>query len=288
MMSTPEQFEYNDEIYSLEPQEELPAQIRAPVQVHDVPCKQCGYDLSGLSEDGVCPECGFSIELSLAEDLLENSAPAYLKVLHLGVILILTALTIKFLSILGSIIHGFTVSYNGSTTTGNTGIFNSIESIVDFVAALITAIGWWMFSAPDPMFTGRADGSVSRKVVRITTIVNLGASILAIPLLFLALTSPSGMMLWLTIGIGVLSMIAWITGYFAGMQYLRWLSPRVPNMRVYERAKMFLWLGPLLFTVGWLCAGIGPLVGFVLYWNLFNWVREDLKSIRNHQEINYA
>ena len=44
-----------------------------------------------------------------------------------------------------------------------------------------------------------------------------------------------------------------------------------------------MWLGPLLFTVGALCIGLGPLVAVVLYWNMLDWVRRDLKRIRAEQ-----
>ena len=279
-MSIPEQFEFDDEIYSLEPQEDLPAQSRTPVLVQGVPCKQCGYDLSGLAEDGVCPECGFSIELSLAEDLLEYSAPAYLKSLHLGVNLILLALTIKFLSFIAAL--GF--AFVASMINGNPDALDSIISIVDLMAAVLTAIGWWMFTAPDPMYTGRTDGSTSRKVVRVTTLINVCVAVSMVPFQFLILSSPSSLMIWTIITLSIASVLAWIVGYFAGMQYLRWLAPRFPDMRIYNRAGMFLWLGPLLFTFGWICVGLGPLIGFVLYWFLLNWVRENLKSIRRHQE----
>jgi hypothetical protein len=72
--------------------------------------------------------------------------------------------------------------------------------------------------------------------------------------------------------------------FFASMIYLRWLAPRLPDDRVFKRAKMLMWLGPLLMTVGAFIL-IGPLVALVLYYNLLNWVRLDLKRILGEQGI---
>jgi hypothetical protein len=39
---------------------------------YDVPCAQCKYNLRGLSEYGVCPECGFTIADSLDQDMVRR------------------------------------------------------------------------------------------------------------------------------------------------------------------------------------------------------------------------
>lgn len=41
-----------------------------------------------------------------------------------------------------------------------------------------------------------------------------------------------------------------------------------------------MWLGPLLATFGLVIIGLGPLIALVLYWNMLDWVRKDLKRIR--------
>ncbi|MCK6477505.1 MAG: serine/threonine protein kinase, partial [Phycisphaerales bacterium] len=52
--------------------EQEPVAVLAPVATpqldgvaEHVPCADCGYDLRGVSREGVCPECGLSIEASL-------------------------------------------------------------------------------------------------------------------------------------------------------------------------------------------------------------------------------
>lgn len=74
--------------------------------------------------------------------------------------------------------------------------------------------------------------------------------------------------------------VAWIIGFFAQMYYVRWLAPRIPSERVYKRAKLLTWLGPVIHIFGMLCMGIGPLIALVLYWNMLEWVRKDIKALR--------
>lgn len=57
----------------------------------ETPCSACGYNLRGLSPDGVCPECGTAIKQSLLGDFLYFSDPFWLRrivrgmdILHIG------------------------------------------------------------------------------------------------------------------------------------------------------------------------------------------------------------
>lgn len=276
--NTPEK---EDDQYGLEP--ELDPRESTEVQVlpiEGVSCKQCGYDLSGLSEEGVCPECGYSIERSLTEDLLENSSPGYLASLHLGVFLILTAIILKLLIFISAFAFGVTIAISG----GSMVILSYSLLMASFLAAIFVAVGWWKFSAPDPAFTGQLNGSTSRKVVRVTTLIIGGVAVVDLPLQIMTGGSGVGSLAVISDILGIVSSIAWVTGFFAAMVYLRWLSPRIPDWRIHQRAKMLMWLEPILFTVGWMCFGLGPIIGIVLYWNLLNWVRLEIKAIRKQAE----
>lgn len=57
----------------------------------EITCHSCGYNLRGLSPDGVCPECGTAIRQSLLGDFLYFSDPVWLRrivrgmdILHIG------------------------------------------------------------------------------------------------------------------------------------------------------------------------------------------------------------
>jgi hypothetical protein len=282
MMSSDDKNDSSD-AYSLEPEAtpEFETDIECEVlPIQGVRCKQCGYDLSGLSESGACPECGLAIERSLTEDLLEFSAPVYLASLHRGVFFILTGIILKVLIIFGSIGFGFSLAMSNSV--GGMRYLEQFVGFLDLIASMMVALGWWLFSAPDPAFTGQLDGSTARKVVRVTTIITAGIAVVLLPIQFLAMNTAGGVFAGLAIVLGLISLVSWVTGFFAAMLYLRWLAPRLPDWRVYQRSKTLMWLGPVLYTVGSLCIGLGPLIALVLYWNMLNWVRIDLKEIREN------
>jgi len=156
---------------------------------------------------------------------------------------------------------------------------------ISFGVSLMSLVGWWWLSSPDPAYSGSNDGSTARKVVRATVIINAAGTFLPLifgkanPAVFAqgGLAAPGAA---LSAAASIASTIAWVVWFFAAMRYLQWLAPRLPNVRVLERAKLMMWLGPVLYTVGMLFCGIGPLVALVLYYNLLDWVRNDLKAIR--------
>lgn len=253
-----------------------------------VPCKQCGYDLLGLVPTGVCPECGLPIERSLTDDLLRHSSPSYLGQLHQGVFLILAGIIAQFVMLVGAIFIGVATSFGGGTI----GTLQAVMTLFSLIATAVIAWGWFLFSAPDPAFVGRLDGSRARVVVRVAVVANAGITLLttvaqfAFPVTAAAPGAAAPAVTAATVILMLLSFVgfvAWAVSFFAAMQYLRWLCPRIPNWRAFQRSKTMMWLGPLLFTVGALCIGLGPLVAVVLYWNMLDWVRRDLKRIRAEQ-----
>ena len=83
----------------------------------------------------------------------------------------------------------------------------------------------------------------------------------------------------LSMVLGLLSLVAWVAQFFAAMLYVRWLARRVPDQKLHNRAKRFMWLGPLLQTVGLLLIGLGPLIALVMYWNMLDVMRKHIKRI---------
>lgn len=248
-----------------------------------IPCKQCGYALEGLPPEGVCPECGLPIERSLTDDQLRHSSPTYLALLHQGVFLILAGIIAQFVMLIGGIFAGFMISMTGNDLA----ILQAAITVGSLVASGVIAWGWFLFSAPDPAFVGRQDGSQARVVVRISVVANAVITLLTtVAQLALPATTAAPattVVLAIVFVLSLAGLVAWAVSFFAAMLYLRWLCPRIPNWRAYRRAKTMMWLGPVLFTVGSLCIGLGPLVAVVLYWNMLDWVRRDLKRIREEQ-----
>lgn len=262
----------------------------------DVFCIQCGYSLRGLDAQGNCPECGTPVERSMRGNLLIHSAPDYLKQLHQGVFLIQASIALSFVFTILTIVVSFFTAFGmggggggggagGAMVPGAGGTAATV--VLEWATSLTSIIGlwgWWLFSSPDPAFSGRDDGSQARQVVRITLVINavvffvsaVGSSV------YFGNAHP------ILVTLGLLSAVVWAVSFFASMLYLRWLTPRVPHEKAYKRAKTLMWLGPLLFIVGAACFMLGPLVALVLYWNMLDWIRRDLKDLRVAVEADWS
>ncbi len=278
--------------------------VTGGVVTHPRRCITCSYNLQGLPADALCPECGTRVALSLRDNLLINSAPAYLATIHKGVFLIQAAIIIMILGfivmILGVAVLG--VLGPGAGALPNPGALAMIVTIgaaaLTVVPAFIGLYGWYMFSEPDPRASETDRGEKPRRIVRATAVVEAvlmiaaqGGSVLVQLIGTGAAPLPAGgggvaapaVGLGLAIVVvllGVAAYSAMAVRFFASMLYIRWMAPRVPNEKTFHRAKLLMWLGPLLCTVGVLACYLGPLVALVLYYNLLEWMRLDIKRIR--------
>jgi hypothetical protein len=268
------------EAYGVEPapQQPSPDVPRGPLE-RDVICVQCSYNLRGLKPESRCPECGTIVLRSLQGNLLKFSSAEYLAKLHLGVFIILAAIVAQFLLLFAMIALGFL----GMTNAQLMGAVEITSMLAGVGVGIAQLLGWWLFSEEDPGVVGTDKGSTARTVVRASVIVLAGLTLLGA---VVTLTMPLG-----TAGqfaVMILQLGAQAVMFFASMLYLRWLAPRLPNPRVHKRAGLLMWLGPLLMTVGMLACGVGPLIALVLYWNMLDWVRRDIKAIRESQATELA
>lgn len=268
----------------------------------DHPCVVCGYNLRGIARSGACPECGSEVARSFRGDELIYSSPDYVASLHRGVFIVLAAIIAMILLMFGGVGLAVAGAAAGFHVRGLEITLTATMTGVGFV----TAYGWWLLSAPDPASRDGRKGETARKIVRITVIVNVVVSCVSLLTTFLLppaaplfpapgapntpVTPPPGAAAAMLIGAAmmIVSLITSAVAYFAQMFYIRWLAPRLPSAKVFDRAKLLMWLGPLLYVVGSFCVGIGPLVALVLYWNMLDEVRKHLKRIRGQMAASTA
>ncbi|MFG0251970.1 MAG: hypothetical protein ACF8NJ_03755 [Phycisphaerales bacterium JB038] len=261
-----------------EPIEPQPPAGTMRLEREDVFCRQCGYNLRGLTPEGKCPECGTPIERSLRGNLLVYSSPEYLTKLHQGVFLILAAIVAQIILTVLAIVLMAAVGLQGASTAGVQLVLNGLGIAV----SVASWYGWWLFSSPDPAFVGLERGNAARRVVRVAVMLIAALTIAQTGMSYAVNsgTAVSTLSLALLTLVGLLSLAASATMFFASMLYMRWLTPRIPDPKLFERSKMYMWLLPILVTVGAIACGLGPLVALILYWNHFEFTRRHIKRIR--------
>ncbi|MBX3387880.1 MAG: hypothetical protein KF691_00345 [Phycisphaeraceae bacterium] len=165
-----------------------------------------------------------------------------------------------------------------------------ITSLLATMAGVILfPVGWWLLSAPDPGVPSDATGHRVRSLIRITVFVAALSAMaitmqqVAFPNWWAAPQSPlanhSGL---IRSFLQFASVAAWIVQFFTAMIYIRWLAMLIPSPRIYKRARLLMWLGPLLCLFYW--AVIPALIAAILYSNLFSWVKEALTEIAKQQK----
>ncbi len=244
-----------------------------PRSVDDAFCIQCGYALRGLDAKGACPECGTAIERSLRGDLLQFCSLDYVRSLRRGAQLVLASIKIRFVFGLANVAAGL-AGLSGSGT-----VVDSLVGIICRLAVFVSLVGWWMLTEEDPSYRGRDEGRAVRRMVRYALMLT-GAFQLV------DLINPSLIAMPLNFSLGIMN-ASWDLGavatmaiqFFPSMLYVSWLAVRLPNFRVYQRARRLLWLAPLLITVGSVILGIGYLIAATMYLQMFSWINADLQRI---------
>jgi hypothetical protein len=191
------------------------------------PCRKCSYELRGLNEDGRCPECGTPVAVSLNDDFLRFSQPEWLDNLQSGARLILWSVLV---SIAGGI---FAVIF--SQLIWHKQLQFAIAAPV-LIALLMSLVGSWRLTTPDPSGLGESRYGTSRQLIR----WGLAASALkeALNLSPFRTLLPSvdvQIIEGFLIALQLFNCIALV----AEMLYLSKLADRLPDDRLSERA-MFL------------------------------------------------
>ena len=254
------------------PQEHAQSTGPAAEQVkEDRNCVGCSYNLRGLQSDGLCPECGYSIQRSLMGPLLRYSSAEYLKTLQQGVLLLIIS---AFASVvigmvtfaIEAAIAGIAIN-QGVPLAGLTGARAFVLFAVEAVGAIVAIVGWYMLSVEDPSFVGTENGSKARRAVRILTMVRLAAVLGG--LLFLGIDHLFQLSMEMSVAGGIvtgaLPVLAWGAVMIVGMLYIEWLARRIPDDAMATRARRYAWLLPVIYIFLACCFGLGPLIALVLY-----------------------
>ena len=218
--------------------------------------------------------------------LFVSSPPEHVATLHRGVVVVLTTIILALLmGFAFGFIGGFRAVNGGTVSTE----FQLVGASIGIVLSLATVYGWWLLTTLEASGVAitRTEkwGDIVRVLVTISVVFAVVGMASAISAHTSSPQSTGATVSWLdvanTIGNLVFGIIVWI----AQMLFIRDFALRLPNEQIFRRAKLLAWLGPVLNTFGLLLLGLGPLIALVMYWNMLDKVRKDLKAIRAEQAM---
>ena len=280
--------------YDLEPVADdapYPPPLPTARPVAGVACVGCGYALDGLKEDGVCPECGMPIRRSLSGDLLKDANPAYVESLDFGALLVYWGLVATVVLWIVRFLVPLFVAVGGLGSFGLGGFISSysfqlLTSLVGVAVSLVSLFGWWKLSSPDPRH-GLAQQSAARRVLRVCVVLQATCAVFGLLVQGMSGVSASlGAALFGLLSAYIFVYIgSWIAMFISSMFYLAGLAPRIPNDVIRARAKLYVWLLPVVSIVGACVIYLGPLIAFLMYARLVQRVHEDLQSVQREQRL---
>ena len=209
----------------------------------DLPCRQCQYNLHGLTANGQCPECGTAVSQSLSTELLLFADARWLGRLRQGATCIALS---PVLFLLGSFGGGYL-----------SGLMSSVAPVA--VCWVVTAgvyfVGTWLLTLkePDKGLKGRADRPrrYSRSCLLFATILIVGGIVFIV-----SGVADAG---YIAEEICVTALIAGFllaaAGWFATLRHLNRLAPRLPDAGIVRLVR--------LISYGWALSA-GTLATLVL------------------------
>ena len=244
----------NDETYGLmnEP-DEVPIQpAPAGPIAEDLPCRHCGYNLRGMTEDRACPECGTAVGRSLLGDQLRFSDPQWVRTLARGAKWILTSVLLGFglalLSVLISLVYTNSAKYNYAPPPSITAVLN----VMGFLPSVVYLVGVLFITAPEPGVIESADWSV-RNVLRWAAVASTAIGVIH-----------AGLTLGMTdqiveTAVALAASVVGMVGYISLFVYALRLALRVPDYDLAKQTKTVMW-GIIISLSGMILVGIIALV----------------------------
>ncbi len=212
------------------------------VIVEDITCRRCGYNLRGLGENGRCPECGTAVGLSIHGDLLRFAEPAWVEKLARGMELILVG-------IVTGIVGG---CVGGGISAAGTPQSQAAGTLVILLSGLLSLVGAWILTTPDPSGIGEQRFVNARKVVRAGLIAGLAGQLINLVLP----DSRSGPLFALAIVAATVCGLAGAVGTYAQYLYIERLAERIPDARLARLARFLRWGYSIVLGVSTLIGGI--------------------------------
>lgn len=246
-------------------------------------CVWCDYDLTNTAPDSPCPECGVPAVVSAGKNALAPVPTHKLRSIHTGFRLVTYGILLYILSVLAFVFGLFSQAVMTGIGEFEFLVAAIIMTLVNYGLVLVICLGWFKLSAPLQELPEPMQGIDRRKFLKPT--LWLFSSLVIIWMLYslaslfnendaeASLIEIAGLVVW----VGLL--MAMVLVYYAQLRYLNWFAKLLRNTKMEKRTRHMIWSGPLIAVVGALLFMLGPLIVLVMYWNLVEYLRRDLKKL---------
>lgn len=257
-------------------------------------CTRCGYELTGLSLAGNCPECGLAVRESEEAGLLATADRETIEGYRAGSKLVSSGWTLYVLVTVLSLIYGFAIGVAGGMQSASGGgssapvlVSPSVDLAINISLALIStamygALAWGAWKLTERLrdasgglaeALGTAQGAgepvaLTARWIGVFMAVTGGLGALASVLTPMWSVSGAVATYQMFVGPALLYTWAWVgMAVFAGvmMSHVRRLSRLAGERSGMQFAGTMVWLGPVLLTAGAMFCGLGPLVAACLF-----------------------
>ena len=244
-------------------------------------CFWCDYDLTNTDPNSNCPECGVPATASIGHGILAPVPIETLRTVHTGMRM---ATTLVLVYIVTAITFTITAVWATSSLTNAQTYWVVVAGpTINNLILLAITLGWWKISTPLPNIPSLVEAIDRRTFLKVMIFV------------FAAITGVSMIMSYIPTDydpmaktttldvingiIGLIAIIIMLLFFIAQVRYIGWIAKLVRNKKMEKRAKHLVWSGPIISIVGTFLLFLGPLIILILYWNMIEYTRRDLKKI---------
>lgn len=241
-------------------------------------CIVCAYDLSGTDLESNCPECGTPVYCSVGRGALNGVPTEQLKSVHLGFRLVTNLILLYIVSVIVTMVGLF---YIIGVNPDQYYPLAAIAAIVNNGILLGVIYGWLRLAQRLQNLPDALDRPDLRSFVRVALWIFAGSTVITL-VYGLFPNDPNAPPSAIDIAYAVFSFlvaILMLVVFVANVLYMGWFARLVGNTKMAKRAKHFVWYGPLIAVFGFFILFLGPLITLVLYWNMIEYTRRDLKKI---------
>lgn len=245
-------------------------------------CIVCAYDLSATDPDSNCPECGTPVVHSIGRSAFAGVPTKALKSVHLGFRIVTYLILLCIAAIVCLIAFMFSGVFLIASSDAVAWVLAGLGLYL-LVCPYGVMFGWFKLSRPLEGLHPAIDAPARRKRLRRSL---LGFAVALVLFTVISITTIS---LWIApddlvlrtyfLGTQLALFVMSIFLFVTMVMYMGWFACMVRNKKMYRRSRHLIWSGPLIAIVGFPLLFLGPLITLILYWNMIEYTRRDLKKI---------